>query len=1255
MANGFTPTRKTDPCPVCGDVTGKCRTRDDNGATYALCMVNGSVKLHEVVNGWKCVKEAGNQWATFAQVSDEPISAEVLEQRRRDREQRAAEERALYAAGLTASDRNVAHTAMLNQLTLHPADQADLERRDLPSELITQFKSIEPWQRFTQAINPKAPCVSEDGLSLRSPHAGYLVPARNAAGQILGFQVRLRNADDGGRYRWLSSHSRPSKMRNAEQPITIAGDTSDKIRYMCEGIGKPMFSAALHSGTWIGAAGGNFASSPQQFIELTKKAPASTQWIYCPDGGDVVNPQVMTRLHRQFEFFNEIGLKVKILWWGQTAKDSGDCDEISSKIFSKAKLISWEKFLKIANKKQKLQKKTEQRQQVEAELIAAADAWEMLPNGVTWLERKYFGSSLLERIQAAGNQRYLLGVYGPTGTGKTFGLKAIRQEAERQGRQFVYITVKETLARAAAIDLGLNYRLDLVDGESEPYPDLAGCAASLIDNARGIDWSRQISDRATVVLDEIDLFLSVVAGPRSGGNALELQRVLTKVLQAAQTVVIMSAQIKSRHMNLVQRVGWFQSADLVGIKTASAPKSITLADDSGQRSQDDELEGDDDNILPMPSMAKWVIDRWAEATSAGKKSLLLSGAQKPDSKMGTMLLERFALEQAGAAAVLRLDSQSTKDPKNPAFQIATKDYVNIMRRYQTVIASPSCQEGFSLHFGERSHFDHVFVLDPGNKLPDQLIQDIGRDRHSTDTTVLVKNGLGQQMFNGTVDPLEIRRQMQSAAAQPEQRLLETALGYSPLNWDNDYLTFYCQDVAQANAALTDKVYNLKRYLESVGHRVGLVAPIPGTQAQGIPDDFYEQVAGEYHQAVASGRRFTRLDVEEIQNSGEISLEQWYGIQQFLFRQAMAWDITKEVDPVTGEVITLEEPATHGVNIDADFIRQWSRDRVAKPWQMYFYAQQSEWDWFASDLTRRQHRPIYENRDEHGNATTEIDPASIMGQRSAKLSLLKELGILDFMNRWTIDVASDKVKEALNPKVMARILHEQHQEHRFTKADLEPIVDKLGSRFEEVCQLLGVRSRRNNDGTVNHRQVLTLIRNFFQVKTFMLHSSLNGVKGVFVLVADDKAQALRAALLKAEKSEDQRPQLLERARRLYETTHRRTEMFPIWTQRLEVERATFRKFLEQFSYKASLLDNQRPNHWGSLAVYLEPAPDPDIAACAAQLATVRNQIGYQMTYINHGAVMADPERWAKVWALLDTEQQNRITTILQDQQQPCLIQ
>lgn len=832
-----------------------------------------------------------------------------------------------------------------------------------------------------------------------------------------------------------------------------------------------------------------------------------------------------------------------------------------------------------------------------AQIRALADAWEMIPEGVDWLDQQYFGDTLLERVVSAGNERKLLGVFGATGTGKTYGLKSVRRYAQQNERQFIYLTVKETLSRAAGRELELSYRLDLESAEEkQTYPDLAGCAASLIDNARGIDWENQVSSNAIVVLDEIDLFLSVAAGINAGGNCLELQRVLSRVLQKAQTVIILSAQLKSRHKELIERAGWFSDSEMIGILKAATPKKITICDDTAKPDADAELEGDDRDPLASSSLKDWLIDELANHLRDGKTALVLTGSQKPDSKLGTMLLEPFATQECGADDVLRLDSQSIKDPTNPAFKIADHDYVAAMRKAQLVVASPSCQEGFSLKFGEGasdSHFEKVFCFDPGSKLPEQIIQDVGRDRHDTETFISVAPGHTQKRFGGTTDPAEINRQLQAIANQKETELLNIAQFSNARNWDNEYLRFYCEDVAQANAAIADKVYNLNRYFDAVGHTTTIMKPTPGLSGAGIPEDFYQQIARErYHKPVAEAARIDKFIAEELQKKGEITLEQWYQIQQLKARQALRWDLTHVYNPTTDAIETSENPGDSRLKLDADFIRQWSRDRIAKPWQMHFYAQQNEWDWFAHDFKNTRFAPKFEHHKElegdRTKITEDFTPNDILSLKSRRLSLLKELGILDFMNRWSVNVASDRITSSSSAKELTKAIHEEHREWRFTKRDLQPIVAKLETQFETVCELLGVRSQRNDDGNINHRQVLTIVRNVFCVKTFTLSDGrLNGDRGVYVLVADDKAQALRKGLMKADKADDdERMPFIIKARELYGETHNRIELHPVWEQHREIERKQFRDFLDEKSYKIELLDDRRPSHWVSLAGYIE---------------------------------------------------------------------
>ena len=147
-------------------------------------MTESGVKLFEIVNGYKCLKPAGSGlWATFDIATDEP--QKTAEERKQIRLSRDAKEKALYQSGLNADDRHAAHTQLLNQLTLHEVDYAELEKeRGLTAEQIEagQFRSVEAGQTLDLPINSKTPGVGFGGRKLPTRTSGYLVPARDSRG-----------------------------------------------------------------------------------------------------------------------------------------------------------------------------------------------------------------------------------------------------------------------------------------------------------------------------------------------------------------------------------------------------------------------------------------------------------------------------------------------------------------------------------------------------------------------------------------------------------------------------------------------------------------------------------------------------------------------------------------------------------------------------------------------------------------------------------------------------------------------------------------------------------------------------------------------------------------------------------------------------------------------------------------------------------------------------------------------------------------
>ena len=220
----FIPMKKGNPCPICGSNSGKCREVEEN----VLCMTYADTDAG--VSGWKylyptkdklwgiyvpdCGNNGGKSW--------QDVYAERLTQRKRDKR----DELELLGKSLSIDERSIQNRKLLLQLPLLTCDHANLEGRGLTPILIKAglFASAAP-DILVKDVSPKLAGISGDRL--RVAHVGFLVPAWDAEGRVLGMQLRLRGADKN-KYRWLKSqHS--SKLTNGEMPITVARVVSQKL------------------------------------------------------------------------------------------------------------------------------------------------------------------------------------------------------------------------------------------------------------------------------------------------------------------------------------------------------------------------------------------------------------------------------------------------------------------------------------------------------------------------------------------------------------------------------------------------------------------------------------------------------------------------------------------------------------------------------------------------------------------------------------------------------------------------------------------------------------------------------------------------------------------------------------------------------------------------------------------------------------------------------------------------------------------
>jgi hypothetical protein len=172
------------------------------------------------------------------------------------------------------------------------------------------------------------------------------------------------------KYRWAKG-TKSSHLPSGELPITVCRPTDDKLHStigISEGILKPFVAANRLGQIFIGAAGGNFQSSPKQTKEslevLAKELNTNIVDIY-PDAGDVLNSHTMRRIERNYKLFSDWGYEVRIAWWGQVNKDKdSDIDELDN--LASVNYLSFEAFLKIAEKARILEEKVKQKEAEEA-------------------------------------------------------------------------------------------------------------------------------------------------------------------------------------------------------------------------------------------------------------------------------------------------------------------------------------------------------------------------------------------------------------------------------------------------------------------------------------------------------------------------------------------------------------------------------------------------------------------------------------------------------------------------------------------------------------------------------------------------------------------------------------------------------------------------------------------------------------------------------------------------------------------------
>jgi hypothetical protein len=367
------PTNRKNPCPVCENTTGNCRTHVEE--ELVLCMTYVDTKKFDVIDGFKCLGQTKDgTWAKFKPIEldtyqqNQQHDPERVNRQAREKAERLAQEKIeleyQFNQALTPELRHKEYSKLLDELELHPIDKADLLARGFTKAQIEQlgFKSVEKYQKLTGKYHTRLPGVNRYNQVVASD-SGYLIPVRNYDGLIVGLQLRLRNPVDTGRYRWVNSPDDGTILKLAipakgfepalENPLAIFKPENPDSIWIVEGTGvKPFLTSQRLNALVIGAAGGQFLASQNQFEAAIKRAIADYGQLpirIALDAGDIDNSAVRNRWVEVSRFLQQLQYDFEFAWWNQITKNDCDIDELED--LTKIEFISFEEFLNLKGTK----------------------------------------------------------------------------------------------------------------------------------------------------------------------------------------------------------------------------------------------------------------------------------------------------------------------------------------------------------------------------------------------------------------------------------------------------------------------------------------------------------------------------------------------------------------------------------------------------------------------------------------------------------------------------------------------------------------------------------------------------------------------------------------------------------------------------------------------------------------------------------------------------------------------------------------
>jgi hypothetical protein len=839
----------------------------------------------EIVNGFKSLGHTRDQlWGQFKlDNSQEWSEQQRLEwqrenQRRRQEKTKADDER--QRRSLTAVQRHEQYTRLLSELTLHPDDRADLVRRGFTHEQIelAGFKSIGRYHQLQSQYSELLPGISR-GNRLIIADEGYLCPVRNADGLLVACQVRLRTlpTTETNRYRWLSGggqtlHLYPEGCKSeGELPLPVFRPQGKPEGIaLAEGTGaKPFLVSQRLNLFTIGAAGGQWASSPQLFHSTLEKAEieVGTKSIKIfPDAGDVFNPCVMSRWQRAIALLEEWGWEVAVGWWNQRDKSCPDIDELDS--LEAIEFITPKRFWDICNHTRQQAERDEKLRQERLKREAEDAIYEKL---TTIQEKpwKVINTPQINLQELLTEPGAIYIVSSAKGTHKTNALIPVVASHDRVLAWFNRVA----LGREECNRIGVTWKDDV---SSYGNKNKRGFCA---DSSFQFD-PKVLSSKGLLLGDECDQVFAHMFGStcnQDGKRPLilaTLEAHIDAAIHGGGMALFMSADVTQRDIDYLK-----------ALAPEGCPVRLIVNEYEPLRGK---------VFFDMSENPDGKVEELLMTLEAGTPCFLID-----DIKNGVKGCKSIAeyvrtVHPEWSGKIVEINSDTSGDP----FIIDYLKNINKASKETLLLAcSPSVVSGISIQNG---HFGGVFALLNGILTVSDASQAIARVRGAEEIHLwAAEEGLAYEA-NHSTDPDEIKDWYRRNYEANCKHLLSFQSKYEPITgeWGSPHFDLFCKNAAYRNLCMSRLRERLQTRLIDEGYDVIIQEDAGSDMVKEALKDSWHKIELTEAYALANANILSEAELEALQfKTIPLTPEEKLDLQKTLL---LKWFGQKLIDATTYE-------------------------------------------------------------------------------------------------------------------------------------------------------------------------------------------------------------------------------------------------------------------------------------------------------------------------------------------------------------------